>query len=1030
MMRSKEIHHQRRKDASFDFEIIVLTMNRVDSLKRLLDSIEASDYGQDTVRLTVQIDFAPDNAAVQELAESFAYSHGPKVIQVAESNKGLRAAWLEAWKPGDNNKDRHAIILEDDLEVSPVWYQWVKRAWDTYQDATDMAGISLNRQDLIPDKSVKNFSIVNDHKPFLYKLVGSQGYSPHPAVWQQFLDFCATVDLDKFAADVPGLITSEWYSKLPKRGMWTQLFIYFCEQHNLYNLYVTLPDEKALVTHWREIGEHFQKAGGPDFALAEAVSYEFPARPVKYGWDGAVIEEDNGAASSETGQTAATEVEAKDDNPFVKPKLETVGTEYGGWTYDVSKLTADSIVYSIGLGMDTSWDEGIMAKHGLQVWGCDPTPKSLKYVESRKELQTDRFHLIAEGLSTTKHKATFTLPANPEHVSMREGDHTNLGGKVEVQVNTLENWMETNGQTHMDIVKMDIEGAEYDVIEDWIARDFFPMDQLLVEWHFRWLEDKSRHNRVIQGLKDRGWYIAHSQNKGQEQTFLRKGGYVVYGGYAYDPSKLTSDSIVYSVGLGEDSVWDEEIMAKHGVQLWGFDPTPRSKAYVESRQELQTDRFHFVPEGLSTSRRRATFTISEDPNNDHMREGSYTGIIDSLMGRSVTVQLNSLENWLKTLGHMRLSILKMDIQGAEYDVIEDWIKWDFFPMEQLLVKWHVALLEDKSRHERMIQGLKIRGWYVAHSQNDGEVQTFVRSTSGAYNDFTEVEFDTDFADSESKEKLMKAINDIMDKHGVVAIQLLNEGYVEMTLSWICNVKHFPGVLERTLFIATDQIAYDDLTDWDSSLKVVHVNYEAPKALSYGQYAYYAFMLFRTRLLCHLLANDVTLWLIESDALWIRDPTDEVLATEGDMVTMSDGKPPTLVLQGGFQLLRPTKATISVWAKLLRQFAETMERSRAGADMGDKGSEQLMMNKLIRNEPELNFAWLDPSHYFPGLYYREPDYAATAKEPKVILNNYIIGNDAKMARAKEWGHWFLMADLTCDDDSASKIVVTSGTTSTA
>jgi len=203
------------------------------------------------------------------------------------------------------------------------------------------------------------------------------------------------------------------------------------------------------------------------------------------------------------------------------PVLKNVGTQYGGWTYDTSNLSADSMVYSIGLGEDTSWDEGIMKKHGLQVWGFDPTPKSLKFLESRQELRTDRFHLIAEGLATTKHKATFTMPKNPDHVSMREGDLSNLGDTVEVLVNTLENWMEANGQTHLDIVKMDIEGSEYDVMEDWIARDFFPMDQLLVEWHFRWLDEQSRHDRVLKGLIDRGWYVAHSQNNGQEQTFLR-----------------------------------------------------------------------------------------------------------------------------------------------------------------------------------------------------------------------------------------------------------------------------------------------------------------------------------------------------------------------------------------------------------------------------------------------------------------------------------------------------------------------------
>ena len=216
-------------------------------------------------------------------------------------------------------------------------------------------------------------------------------------------------------------------------------------------------------------------------------------------------------------------------------------------------------------------------------------------------------------------------------------------------------------------------------------------------------------------------------------------------------------------------------------------------------------------------------------------------------------------------------------------------------------------------------------------------------------------------------------------------------------------------------------AYDALTQWDGTLNVIHIDYKAPKDMSYGEYAYYSFMLFRTRMIYYLLVSDITLWLIESDAVWLRDPSEEVLSTEGDMVTMSDGKPPTKILQGGFQLLRPTKPTVHVWSKLFKQFAKTMEGFRAGANLGDVGSEQLMMNRLIRAEPDLHFTWLDPKHFFPGIYYREVGYNPEAREPKVILNNYIVGNSAKIERAKQHGHWFLLEDGTCNA-TATRILV--------
>jgi hypothetical protein len=279
----------------------------------------------------------------------------------------------------------------------------------------------------------------------------------------------------------------------------------------------------------------------------------------------------------------------------------------------------------------------------------------------------------------------------------------------------------------------------------------------------------------------------------------------------------------------------------------------------------------------------------------------------------------------------------------------------------------------------------------------------------------------DFVDVLTKENLLSAARDIFFKHGVVAIQLLNEGYVGMTESWICNVKSFPGVLNRTLFIATDAAAYNALTQWDATLHVVHIDYAAPTDMSYGQYSYFSYMLFRTRLICYLLANGISLWLIEADAVWLRDPSDEVLATKGDMVTMSDWQPPHQQPQGGFQLLNPSNSTLKVWLKLLKQQAETVKGFQAGDDMGNAGNEQDMLKNLLLAETDLHVAWLDPKHFLSGMYYFMPDYAATAVEPMVILNNFIVGNAGKISRAKQHGHWFLNDDGMCDANAAKILV---------
>ena len=68
---------------------------------------------------------------------------------------------------------------------------------------------------------------------------------------------------------------------------------------------------------------------------------------------------------------------------LINCSTERYGTEYGGWVFCPTDLTKTSIVYSLGIGEDTSWDEELIAKHGLEVFGFDPTPKSAIYVQQR-----------------------------------------------------------------------------------------------------------------------------------------------------------------------------------------------------------------------------------------------------------------------------------------------------------------------------------------------------------------------------------------------------------------------------------------------------------------------------------------------------------------------------------------------------------------------------------------------------------------------------------------------------------------------
>lgn len=269
------------------FTAIVLTLDRDVSLLRLLRSLEDSNYSGVSVTLEIRIDIAEDGEVHEPtlaVAKSFQFSHGPKVVHVSKSSLGLAGSWFAAWEPTANSG--MAIILEDDIVLSPHWFLWLSRVWHKYENVSLLAGITLQRQTLVPMKPSKQRELRSGHEPFLYPLVGSIGFSPHPIVWKQFVHWVKHLPGD-FDVSTPGLVTSDWWNEFDRRHMWTQHFIYFSLQRGLYTLYQSMSDGTSLASHMRQRGMHFKSDRGPDFQPELNIPpMKFPDSLQKFTWSG------------------------------------------------------------------------------------------------------------------------------------------------------------------------------------------------------------------------------------------------------------------------------------------------------------------------------------------------------------------------------------------------------------------------------------------------------------------------------------------------------------------------------------------------------------------------------------------------------------------------------------------------------------------------------------------------------------------------------------------------------------------------
>ena len=129
-----------------DLRIICIVFNRGFSLSRLLKSLNAVDYLGDKVLLEVWIDRSKKDNSIHAntyiAASKFKFQHGDYLVHNHTRHVGIYGQWMATWKPVPNSKEI-ALILEDDVAVSPQIYRWLKNVHKKYDNRAYIAGYSL-----------------------------------------------------------------------------------------------------------------------------------------------------------------------------------------------------------------------------------------------------------------------------------------------------------------------------------------------------------------------------------------------------------------------------------------------------------------------------------------------------------------------------------------------------------------------------------------------------------------------------------------------------------------------------------------------------------------------------------------------------------------------------------------------------------------------------------------------------------------------------------------------------------------------
>ena len=195
-------------------------------------------------------------------------------------------------------------------------------------------------------------------------------------------------------------------------------------------------------------------------------------------------------------------------------------TKIGDWSLCTGAMDAGSVVYSFGVGDNVAWDLAMIRRSGCTVHAFDPTPASIEWVAQQSLPPQFVFH--DWGISNFDGQLPFYPPrkAGSTHYS-QERRASRQAHPVLGEVRRLSTIMQSLDHNHIDVLKLDVEGSEFEAVPD-LLDSGIRVEQLLVEIHYHFRSRSFRAGlALIELIKQHGMRCIHVSPRGLEFTFVR-----------------------------------------------------------------------------------------------------------------------------------------------------------------------------------------------------------------------------------------------------------------------------------------------------------------------------------------------------------------------------------------------------------------------------------------------------------------------------------------------------------------------------
>lgn len=189
------------------------------------------------------------------------------------------------------------------------------------------------------------------------------------------------------------------------------------------------------------------------------------------------------------------------------PDVVELGSPYGGWLIPSGLIEPASLCYSVGAGGDISFDLALIERYDATVRAFDPVADYVQAATAQAG-EEPRFSIHEAAVATSDGPLRVQVTHDPGSRSVSAARLYESAAYVELPGRTLRSLMDELGDDHIDLLKLDIEGAEYELLPTIDLR----------ELGVKVFATQLHHNGSV---RDARGLIAHLRDRGYEPVACR-----------------------------------------------------------------------------------------------------------------------------------------------------------------------------------------------------------------------------------------------------------------------------------------------------------------------------------------------------------------------------------------------------------------------------------------------------------------------------------------------------------------------------